>query len=104
MKRQFEENPALAQEQLLTLSEARGRFPVRLSLSAIWRKIRKGSRGVKLETIYLGRRYTSVEAIARYIERTQCGNHQENIVTSKKNCVEQVDHGLRKHGVTQEGD
>lgn len=102
MKGQFEENPALAQEQLLTLNEARGRFPVRISLSAIWRKIRKGSRGVKLETIYLGRRYTSVEAIARYIERTQCSNNTGAILTPEKTPVKQVDQGLREHGVIQD--
>jgi hypothetical protein len=68
----IEENPVLADETLISMQEAGNRFPVKISRSCLERLIRKGTRGVKLETIFIAnRRYTSHEAIRRFIERTQ---------------------------------
>lgn len=68
----IEEFPALADETLVSLNQACVRFPVKVSRGYLERMIRVGARGVMLESIYLaGRRYTSIEAIRRFIERTQ---------------------------------
>ena len=62
----------LASETLVPLSKLGEYFPVTISRPSIERLWRKGRLGVRLETIFLnGRRYTSVEALSRYIEQTQ---------------------------------
>ena len=69
---QIEEFSELADETLVGMNEACLRFPVQVSRAWLERTIRRGVRGVKLETIFLcNRRYTSLEAIRRFIERTQ---------------------------------
>jgi hypothetical protein len=58
----------LLDEELVSLTAACKRFPVPSSRPAVERWTRKGSRGVILETILIcGRRYTSVEAIDRFV-------------------------------------
>jgi Protein of unknown function (DUF1580) len=58
-------------EQLVTFAEASKLLPGRPSLNALWRWRTHGVRGVKLETILVGgKRYTSREALQRFIERT----------------------------------
>ena len=57
-------------EELLTLTQARSAFPgsKRLSLATLHRWRQQGARGVRLETLLVGgMRYTSREAIARFI-------------------------------------
>lgn len=57
-------------ERLLALSDARTAFPgdKRLSLATLHRWRIKGVRGVRLETVLVGGlRYTSQEAITRFI-------------------------------------
>jgi hypothetical protein len=57
-------------EQLQTLAEARVATPGKPDPSTLWRWAHRGVRGVRLETILIGgRRYTSAEAMARFIER-----------------------------------
>ena len=58
----------LLEEELLTLSQACKHFPVRCSRSAMERWLRRGSRGVVLESVLIaGRRYTTRQAIERFI-------------------------------------
>jgi hypothetical protein len=58
-------------EQLVTFAEAAKLLPGRPSCNAIWRWRTSGVRGVKLETVLVGgKRYTSREALQRFIERT----------------------------------
>ncbi len=58
-------------ERLLTLSAAAVSLPHRPHISTIGRWVQSGCRGVKLESVLLGgRRYTSKEALQRFIERT----------------------------------
>jgi hypothetical protein len=47
-------------------------MPGRPSISSLWRWYRRGVRGAKLETIVIGgrRRYTSVQALERFITAT----------------------------------
>jgi len=62
------DEPALLDETLISLTGACHCFPVRCSRPALERWIRKGSRGVVLESILLcGKRMTSVEAVDRFI-------------------------------------
>ena len=66
------EYPALANETLVPLSKLGEYYPVPISRPSIERLWRKGRFGIRLETIFLnGRRYSSIQAIERYIERTQ---------------------------------
>ena len=53
---------------LVTLAESRNLFPTRPHISTIWRWIQRGTRGHRLDTCYVGgRRYTSHEAVARFL-------------------------------------
>ena len=63
------DSPALLDETLLSLTAACKEFPGRCSRPTLERWARKkGSRGATLETILLcGRRYTSREAIDRFV-------------------------------------
>ena len=66
------EFPELAGETLVPLSKLGEHFPVPISRPSIERLWRKGRLGVRLETIFLnGKRYSSVEALTRFIEQTQ---------------------------------
>lgn len=61
---------SIQDESLLTMAEATKAFPNRPSLATLHRWCQKGSRGVKLESFLIGSyRYTSHEAIQRFIER-----------------------------------
>ena len=62
------DSPALLEETLVTLTEACHCFPVRCSRSAVERWIRRGGRGTVLESVLIcGKRYTSKEAIGRFL-------------------------------------
>ena len=59
-------------ETLLTFSQAARQIPGRPGISTIHRWWRRGVRGIKLATTLVGgRRYTSSEAIARFIAVAQ---------------------------------
>jgi len=58
----------LLDETLVSLAAAPKYFPGNPSLSAVQRWMRRGSRGAVLETVLIcGKRYTSKEAIARFL-------------------------------------
>ena len=58
-------------ERVIPISQAPKHFPGRPNVSSVYRWFGKGSRGARLETIVVGaKRYTSIEAIERFIERT----------------------------------
>lgn len=62
------DSPALLGETLLALSEAHQYFPIQCSRQAVERWVRLGIRGVVLESALIcGKRYTSREAIERFI-------------------------------------
>lgn len=59
-------------ETVLSLTEAAKIAPGRPHLATIWRWCQRGVRGVKLETIVVGgRRFTTTEALERFIARTK---------------------------------
>jgi hypothetical protein len=58
----------LSDEQLLTFSQAIRHFPNRPSATTVWRWAVHGVGGLKLESTKIGgNRYTSLEAIQRFI-------------------------------------
>lgn len=58
-------------ERIIPINQAPKHFPGRPNVSSVYRWFGKGSRGARLETIVVGaKRYTSIEAIERFIERT----------------------------------
>lgn len=58
-------------ETIIPINQAPRHFPGRPNVSSVYRWFGKGSRGARLETIVVGaKRYTSIEAIERFIERT----------------------------------
>ena len=62
------DTPELLNETLVTLRQACREFPIPISRPASERYVRHGSRGVILESILIcGKRYTSREAIQRFI-------------------------------------
>ena len=58
-------------EKLLSPAEASRHAPGRPHVSTIWRWMTRGCRGIRLESLVCaGRRFTSVEAIERFIAAT----------------------------------
>jgi hypothetical protein len=65
-------------ETVIPLTEAPVWSPGRPHISSVWRWVLKGVRGVKLETLVCGgRRFTSREAIDRFIAATTAAAHGE---------------------------
>jgi hypothetical protein len=61
----------LKTESLLAVTTVPAELPDRPHISTIWRWINRGCRGVRLETILIGgKRYTSLEALQRFVEAT----------------------------------
>jgi hypothetical protein len=61
----------LLQETPLTLAEAAKSLPGNPNIATLWRWRRRGIEGVRLETYRIGqKRFTTKEAIARFVERT----------------------------------
>ncbi len=92
-------------ENLLTLTEASKTLPGRPHTSTLWRWHTKGVRGgVKLETIVIGGlRYTSSEAIERFVERTTAvadGEPAPQRTTSQRNkAIEKAEQELADAGI-----
>jgi hypothetical protein len=58
-------------ESLVTFTEATKLLPGRPNLATLWRWRTAGVRGIKLESVLVGgKRYTSREALQRFVERT----------------------------------
>jgi hypothetical protein len=77
------ESPAIDRERLVTMVAACGylheRIGRRLHVGTLYRWALRGSKGRRLETVLVGRqRYTSIEAINRFMH---CGEHVREAVT-----------------------
>ncbi len=71
-------------ERVIAISEAPQHFPGRPNISSIYRWFGKGCRGARLETIVVGaKRFTSVEAIQRFIERTTANSPGASLPPSR---------------------
>ena len=98
--KQILDSPVLLDESLLTLTAACKEFPVKCSRPAFERWIRKGSRGVILESVLIcGKRFTSREAVQRFIrsqlqtEHTRAG---PNIIRKSK---KELDEAAKRFGL-----
>jgi hypothetical protein len=67
-------------ETLISLTEASKRLPGRPHVSTLWRWNERGVRGVRLETLVVaGRRYTSSEALERFVAATTAAADGERL-------------------------
>ena len=58
-------------ETLIPIAKIPSHSPGRPHVATCWRWIKRGVRGVKLETVLIGgKRYTSLEALQRFAEAT----------------------------------
>lgn len=58
-------------ETLVPINAAPSHIPTRPHVATVWRWIQRGVRGVRLDTVLIGgKRFTSTEAIARFIGGT----------------------------------
>jgi hypothetical protein len=90
---------SLLGETLITISEASQDFGgVEIPLRTVRKYIYAGVQGLKLESININGRYTSKEAIQRFIERKQ---NPEQPVKPKIPRMSQaeIEAGLRRHGI-----
>ena len=67
-----------AQETLMTLKEAAEDFGgVSVPYNTVLKYAYRGVKGIKLETVFVNQRYTSREAIHRFIRQRQGGTEAE---------------------------
>ena len=91
-------------ETLLRLSEAAKRVPGRggggLHAATIYRWVANGVGGVRLESILIGGcRYTSVEALGRFIKRCNASNPNAVTTPSRQRRVETAERELEAAGI-----
>jgi hypothetical protein len=98
------EFPELAKETLVPLAKLGEHYPVPISRPSSERLWRKGRFGIRLETIFLnGKRYTSVEAINRYINRTQRTGDEVTSVAIPSMSKRDLDTARQKFNMPQPG-
>ena len=69
-------------ERIIAIKDAPKEIPCRPAVSTVWRWISNGVRGHKLDTVTIGgRRYTSQEAIERFIEQGTAAANGEPVHT-----------------------
>ena len=89
-------------ETLISLKEAATNFGgVPVPISTLRHYVYVGFQGIKLETVSLNGRYTSKEAIQRFIERKQNPGQLAEKPKIKRMTQAQVDAGLRRHGIVK---
>jgi Protein of unknown function (DUF1580) len=79
--------PISLDESLITLPEAARLLPGRPHVSTLWRWVSRGCRGIRLETLAIGRhRFTSREALERFAAATTAaaGNNTQPPRTSRQ--------------------
>ena len=89
-------------ETLLTLKDAANDFGgLTIPLRTVQKYVYEGLRGLKLESVSINGRYTSKEAIQRFIERKQNLGQPQAKPKVKRLTQAQVDAGLRRHGIVK---
>lgn len=104
--------PPIQSEETIPLARVPDQLPNtasgnRIHPSTVHRWIKRGVRGIQLETIRIGgRRYTSVEAIHRFIEATskhdqvrvaEANQQTSNNVRRRQRAADQAGHILNAH-------
>ena len=88
---------SLIGETLITLAEAAQDFGgISIPVNTVQKYVYQGVQGLKLESININGRYTSKEAILRFIERKQ---DPERLPSPKKPAQPDTEAGLRRHGI-----
>jgi hypothetical protein len=87
-------------ETLVTVEAAAKDFGgVAISVQTVRKYIYRGVQGIRLESIHINRRYTSKEAIVRFIERKQNLGQLIEKPKTQRMPQAQIDAGLRRHGI-----
>ncbi|HWB11540.1 MAG TPA: DUF1580 domain-containing protein [Pirellulales bacterium] len=91
-------------ETPLSLTEAAKFAPGRPHLATVWRWCQRGVRGIKLETIVVGgRRFTTVEALERFITRTTAAANREpasvRTPRQRQRAIEAAEAALARDGI-----
>jgi len=90
----------LAGETLITLDEAAKDFGgIAIPIVTLKNYVYYGLHGYKLESVRLNRRYTSKEAIQRFIAYQQERDPVSAKPKIKQQTASQVEAGLRKYGI-----
>ena len=94
-------NPLIG-ETLIPLAKAAEDFGgIPVPLSTVRDYVYRGVSGLKLESIRINGRFTSKEAIARFIERKQNLGQTLAKPLVKPMTQTQIDAGLRRHGLVK---
>ena len=90
-------------EEVLSIAEAAKLLPGRPNVRTVWRWLDRGCRGCRLESVLVGgRRYTSVEAVFRFLEAI---NSSDGPATSpaasraRKRAIEAAERELAEAGI-----
>jgi hypothetical protein len=96
------DSPELLEEDLLSLTAACKEFPEKRSRPALERYVRKGVRGIVLETVYFcGKRYTSRQAIERFI-RNQLQTEPERAEPKiNRKSKKEIDEASKRFGLPE---
>jgi hypothetical protein len=94
----------LDKEKGMTLTSAARSLPKPPHISTVWRWVKFGVRGTKLETVVVGgRRYTTREALTRFIAATTASANGEQLPCrtphQRQRAVEQAEAELAKAGI-----
>jgi len=93
-------NYPLRGENLITLQEAANDFGgISIPLVTLKNYIYQGVQGVKLESVWINRRYTSREAIQRFIARKQ--GTGMTVPQGSELSHKEVEKELRKYGIVK---
>ena len=96
------QNNLLSGETLITLAEAADDFGgVSVPYATVRNYVYRGIKGLKLESVCLNKKFTSKEAIQRFIERKQNLGLPQEKSRIKPMTQEQVEAGLRRHGIVE---
>ena len=80
-------------ETVVPVSKIPSHSPSRPHIATCRRWIQRGCRGVKLETVLIGgKRYTSLEALRRFIERTTAAADGTSSVTASTPAAQRKAH------------
>jgi len=89
-----------ANESLITLEEAANNFGgLAIPYETIRKYVYRGVKGVKLETVFVNRRYTSKEAVQRFINCRQGEDTIKEKPKVKRMTQERTYEILKQHGI-----
>jgi hypothetical protein len=97
-------NLDISAESLISINAAAKKIPGRPHIGTVWRWILTGLNGTKLESAKVGgRRYTSEEAIQRFIAATTAAaDGEQPLIRSplqRRRAIEQADRDLSQDGI-----